>query len=251
MIYTFWYLWPFQPAKKISRRSESSSIAIHLGCIAALSDQLVATLSKTSLHHLHHLLHLNIMLLLDLSREDYYLKLCQTVYQGQLDRVPVSVSEWLFGSFVLILFGVDEFFSGVNYHISKDMYWTGHFQWIILAILYYLILLRYIENHSSGLKANLGGKLPTIVVAMLQRLFSCYNNIRNKPNKVALTYCCYVQWFGKQKSLLNDWLKKDWNPDINIVESRAITLNGVMFVSKLEYWWKICIICARTTMTFS
>ena len=82
-----------QPAKKISRRSESSSIAIHLGCIAALSDQLVATLSKTSLHHLHHLVHLTIMLLQDLSREDYYLKLCQTVYQGQLDRVPVSVSE--------------------------------------------------------------------------------------------------------------------------------------------------------------
>ena len=174
------------------------------------------------------------------------MKLLKRGHEFKVVRVPVSVSEWLFGSFVLILFGVDEFFSGVNYHISKDMYWTGHFQWIILAILYYLILLRYIENHSSGLKANLGGKLPTI-----QSLFSCYNNIRNKPNKVALTYCCYVQWFGKQKSLLNDWLKKDRNSDINIVESRAITLNGVMFVSKLEYWWKIYIICARTTITFS
>ena len=66
----------------------------------------------------------------------------------------------------------------------------------------------YFENHSSGLKANLGGKLPTIVVAMFPSLFSCYNNIKNKPNKVALTYCWYVQCFGKQKSLMNDWLTK-------------------------------------------
>ena len=37
-----------------------------------------------------------------------------------LDRVPVSVSEWLFGSFVLILFGDDEYFSCFNCHISKE-----------------------------------------------------------------------------------------------------------------------------------
>ena len=82
LIYTFWYLWPFQPAKKISRRSELSSIAIHLGCIAALSDQLVATLSKTSLHHLHHLVHLTIMLLQDISREDNYLKEISTMSES-------------------------------------------------------------------------------------------------------------------------------------------------------------------------
>ena len=36
-------------------------------------------------------------------------------------RVPFSViSEWLFGSFVLILFGVDEYFSGFNCHISNE-----------------------------------------------------------------------------------------------------------------------------------
>ena len=40
---------------------------------------------------------------------------------GGLDRVPVSVSEWLFGSFVLILFGDDEYFSC---HISKE--WDGN-----------------------------------------------------------------------------------------------------------------------------
>ena len=74
--------------------------------------------------------------------------------------------------------------------------------------MYYLILPCYFENHSSGLKANLGGKLPTIVVAMFPSLFSCYNNIKNKPNKVALTYCWYVQCFGKQKYLMNDWLTK-------------------------------------------
>ena len=42
-----------------------------------------------------------------------------------VDRVPVSVSEWLFtewlfGSFVLILFGDYVYFSGFNSHISKE-----------------------------------------------------------------------------------------------------------------------------------
>ena len=41
-----------------------------------------------------------------------------------LDRVPVSVSEWLFGSFVLILFGDYVYFSWFNSHISKE--WDGN-----------------------------------------------------------------------------------------------------------------------------
>ena len=42
---------------------------------------------------------------------------------SSVDRVPVSVSEWLFGSFVLILilFGVDEY---INCHIFKE--WDGN-----------------------------------------------------------------------------------------------------------------------------
>ena len=38
----------------------------------------------------------------------------------EVDRVPVSVSERLFGSFVLILFGDYVYFSGFNSHISKE-----------------------------------------------------------------------------------------------------------------------------------
>ena len=41
-----------------------------------------------------------------------------------LDRVPVSVSEWLFGSFVLILLGNHVYFSWFNSHISKE--WDGN-----------------------------------------------------------------------------------------------------------------------------
>ena len=39
------------------------------------------------------------------------------MWRPSLDRVPVS--EWLLGSFVLILYGVDEYFSCINCHISK------------------------------------------------------------------------------------------------------------------------------------
>ena len=42
----------------------------------------------------------------------------------KLDRIPVSVSEWLFGSFVLILFGDYVYFSWFNSHISKE--WDGN-----------------------------------------------------------------------------------------------------------------------------
>ena len=62
-------------------------------------------------------------------------------------RVPFSVSEWLFGSFVLILFGDDEYFSGFTCHISKEWQcyqswegnvcgwgaldsWATHFKWL-------------------------------------------------------------------------------------------------------------------------
>ena len=38
---------------------------------------------------------------------------------GQLDMAFVSVSQRLFGSFVLILLGLDEYFSCYNYYISK------------------------------------------------------------------------------------------------------------------------------------
>ena len=44
--------------------------------------------------------------------------------RNKLDRVPVSVSEWLFGSFVLILFGDYVYFSWFNSHISKE--WDGN-----------------------------------------------------------------------------------------------------------------------------
>ena len=48
-----------------------------------------------------------------------------------LDRVPVSVSEWLFGSFVLILnFGDDEYFSCFNCQISKE--WDGNAVYLLL-----------------------------------------------------------------------------------------------------------------------
>ena len=53
-------------------------------------------------------------------------ELMQPWDQHLVNRVPVSVSasEWLFGSFVLILFGIDEYFSCFNCHISKE--WTGN-----------------------------------------------------------------------------------------------------------------------------
>ena len=71
-----------------------------------------------------------------LSKRDlnYVRKFTRGFSSVQLDGVPVSVSERLFGFFVLILFGVDEYFSCINYHISKDMYWarTGHLKaWVI------------------------------------------------------------------------------------------------------------------------
>ena len=55
------------------------------------------------------------------NRNPWFLDfLCST----GLDRVPVSVSEWLFGSFVLILFGDNEDFSCFHCHISKE--WDGN-----------------------------------------------------------------------------------------------------------------------------
>ena len=192
-----------------------------------------------------------------LSKRDlnYVRKFTRGFSSVQLDGVPVSVSEWLFGFFVLILFGVDEYFSCINYHTSKDMYWarTGHLKaWVILALLYFLILLRSIENHSSGLKANLGGKLPTIVVARFPSLFSCYNNIKNKPNKVALTYCWYVQWFGKQKYLLNDWLTKSLKFRYQYcgIQSNNLEWRHVCFKIRI-LMENIHNLCACTTITFS
>ena len=174
-----------------------------------------------------------------LSKRDlnYVRKFTRGFSSVQLDGVPVSVSEWLFGFFVLILFGVDEYFSCINYHISKDTYWarTGHLKaWVILALLYFLILLRSIENHSSGLKANLGGKLPTIVVAMFPSSPVITISKINQTKWHRHIVDKFNDLENRNLSWMIDW-KTDSNPDINIVE----TLNGVMFVSKLEYWWKI------------
>ena len=48
------------------------------------------------------------------------MNLMHKMHRPRVDRVPVSVSEWLLGSFVLILFGDYVYFSWFNSHISKE-----------------------------------------------------------------------------------------------------------------------------------